>query len=163
MGLRHGNLGHAGAAASPHLTDVGADRAFGDIGSELGTQALPDAAGRVALLAGRGAVGRQPGIDLRFPGTQPRSDAVRHFARRRDGAGQRLAHGAAMDVMPLCQGANREPFQACIAPDLLELLHPRHPVPPSGVAAVPQPVRAIVSWVELDQPIKRLPGGAAST
>jgi hypothetical protein len=53
MTLGHGHLDKRQFLAGAHLADEPAHGCLGDIGPVLFDQALPDAPGRVALLAGR--------------------------------------------------------------------------------------------------------------
>lgn len=97
---------------------------LGDLGPVLFDQPLPDPPGGVTLLPRRLAVGHQPLVDQRVVGPKDGGGApLGPPPGRRDGRGEGLADGAAVNPVPLGQLADREALNLAITPDLLELLH----------------------------------------
>ena len=110
--------------------DVAADRHLGEGRTLLVDEALPDPAGRVALLGRRLLVLGQPGADDRRVGTDRWLAPLIRLARRRHRRGQGLPDRAPVHAMATCQLADRHLFLPVLATDTLELLHPRQlPLP----------------------------------
>ena len=121
-------------AVDPELAaagaDVAADRHLGEGRTLLVDEALPDPAGRVALLSRRLLVLSQPGADDRRVGTDRWLAPLIRLARRRDRRCEGLPDRAPVHAVPACQLADRHPFLPVLATDTLELLHPRQlPLP----------------------------------
>ncbi len=97
-------------------------------------QAGEDPPGGVLLLAVRGQVLPQHHVDQWLNRVQLRRREHPWLPLRRRRGRQRLPHGAAVHRMPLRQRPDRQLFQAGVAADCLEQLHPAHrpPPPPRG-------------------------------
>ena len=96
-------------------------------GAVLLNEALPDPPGGMTLLPRRLTVREQDLVDHLPIRSQLRCRPdLRRALRRRDRGLQRLPDRPAMHPVALRQLADRQLLPRVIAPDLLELLHPRH-------------------------------------
>jgi hypothetical protein len=126
MRLRHRDLDPVQAELDPAARDIPGHRHLRQRGIVLGDQPLPDPPRRVPLLARHLPIRQQPSVDHLHVGVdrRPRPRGIR-LACRRDRAGQRLTHRAAMHVMPVGQLSDRQLLDPPVSSDLLEQLHPR--------------------------------------
>ena len=130
VALRHHHLGPVQAQLGPPPRDIPRHSHLGQHRAVLGDQPLPDPPGRVPLLPRQLLISDQPAIDHLRPRIDRRPGPARiRLPRRRQRAGQRLAHRPPVHLMPLRQRPDRQPLNPAIPPDHLEDLHPRsHPL-----------------------------------
>ena len=125
MALGNHHLGDGDLLTGAHLGHEAPNRGLADHDLVLLEQALPHAPGGVTLLAGRAAVGLQPGDDQWLPRIEGRRPRRRLLAGRRYGAGERGADRATVGVEALGQRQDRQALALVCLPDLLEQPHAR--------------------------------------
>ena len=126
MALGHGHHAKVVVELEVDLGHEGAHRRLGHRGAVLGHESLVHSPRGVALLAGRVAIGHQPGADQHHPRAQRRRVALGHLALRWQGRRQRLAHVAAVHVVLGGQGAHAQAFISAVLANTFVELHPRH-------------------------------------
>ena len=124
MGLRDRHLPGLQPELHPATGDMTRHRHLRARGLVLGDEALPDAAGGVALLARRVLIGEEPGIDHWRPFVDRWAGPRRVLLPRRwDRVGECLAHRPTVHLVSFGELADRRLVEPPVLPDVLEQFH----------------------------------------